>query len=95
MSVYRKFSDSFPTIFPQVCGGYTIKILLTNCSFYTENIWTLAYCADLTSFGCTLKLQSEYFAAYNNVAYYGIIIDRSIFCMATKFGLLQCNHMPL
>ena len=32
-------------------AGYTIKLLLTNCSFHAENIRTLVVCTDLIPFG--------------------------------------------
>ena len=42
-------------------GGYTIKLLLTNCSFHTENIRTLAFCTDLISFGPYVKTSVRIF----------------------------------
>ena len=42
-SVFRKFSNKSPKIFWHIHGGYTIKLLLTKCSFHTENIRTLVF----------------------------------------------------
>ena len=44
------FSDISLEIFKQLHGGYTVKLLLTNCLFHTENSWTFVFCIDLISF---------------------------------------------
>ena len=53
-SVFRKYSDNVPKIFRQPYGGYTIKLLLTNCLFHTGNIRTLLF--------LYVKSAVEYFA---------------------------------
>ena len=37
-------------LFLQVQGGYTVMLLLTNCSFHAENNRTLVFCTDPNSF---------------------------------------------
>ena len=49
------FSDISLEISQQLHGGYTLKLLLTNCSFHTENTWTFVFCIDLISFGPYVK----------------------------------------
>ena len=39
LSLFRKLSDNFTKFFRQVHDGHAIKLLLTNCSFYTDYIF--------------------------------------------------------
>ena len=41
------FSDISLEIFKILHGGYTIKLLITNCLFHIENIWTFVFCMGL------------------------------------------------
>ena len=45
--IFHQFSDTFPKLFQQLHSGYTLKPLLTNCSFHAENMQTLVFCTDL------------------------------------------------
>ena len=42
-------------------GCFTMKLLLTNCSFHTGNIRTLVFCTDLISFGPYVKTSVRIF----------------------------------
>ena len=55
LRVFRELSDNIPKILQVFCYGYTIKILLTNCSFHTENIRILVFRTDVISFGPYFK----------------------------------------
>ena len=60
------FSDISLEIFKQLHGGYTVKLLLTNCLFHTENTWTFVFCIDLLHLVHIPKLLFENFAIWTS-----------------------------
>ena len=49
LTIFLQLSENFSA------SGYTIKLLLTNCSFHTENVRTLVFGTDVISFGPYVK----------------------------------------
>ena len=51
ITIWASSDISFPRLLRKLHGGYTIKVLRTNSSLNTENIWALVICTDIISFG--------------------------------------------
>ena len=64
--VFRKLSANSSKYFRQLHGGYTIKLLLINCSFHTENVRTLVFVRNSFHSVRTSKRRSEYFAVWTS-----------------------------
>ena len=60
------FSDISLEVFQQLHGGYTEKLLLTNCSFHTENTWTSFFVWTLFHLVHMSKLQFETFPVWTS-----------------------------
>ena len=62
-----KYIDNSLKIFPQLHGGYTIKLLLTNCSFQLRKIFKPQFFVRASFHSVrTSKLRSEYFAVWTS-----------------------------
>ena len=83
--IFHQFFDTSPKPFRQLHGGYTIKLLLTNCSFHTENIRTLAFVRTSFHLVRTSKLQFEYFAVWTSH-----LVDKSI--ILPRVNKLSCEQ---
>ena len=53
--IFHQFFYTSQKLFRHFHGGYTVKLLLINCSSHTENIRTLVFCSDFIPIGPYFK----------------------------------------